>query len=340
MLTACALAQATPSAPTLKPRPSGPAAAEPTPQQETVPPDAPVITVRGYCEKPAGGSATPADCKTVVTRAEFEKMLPPNTPPANRKQMADGYLQLLAFAEKGHELGLDQGPDFDRQMHMIRMRFLAQMAFQQLQKQVGNIPESDIDAYYREHTADYKASSFDRIYVPKQKQSDLASLKPNDPDAQNKRQAAEAEMKKEADKLRERAAAGEDFNKLQQEAYDFAQQKTTATTTHTENVRKAGLPPPVAALKPGEVSAVVPEPAGFMIYKLDQLTDLPLTSVHDEIVRTLQTERIQKERESIENAAKASTTFDETYFATPARPSLKTPAQGSTTPAPNPGKKE
>jgi hypothetical protein len=340
ILAVSAQPQAPSSTPTLKPRPTSPAAAAPAPEQSTVPPDAPVITVRGYCDKPAGGSATPSDCKTVVTRAEFEKMLPPNTPPANRKRMADGYLQLLAFAEKGHELGLDQGSDFDQQMHLVRMKILAQLAFQQMQKAAANIPESEIEAYYRDHAAEYKAATFDRIYVPKQKQSDLAALKPNDPDAQKKREASEAEMKKEADKLRERAAAGEDFAKLQQEAYDFAGQKITAANTKTESVRKSGLPAAVSALKPSELSQVVNEPAGFMVYRLDELKDLPLASVRDEIARVLQNERMQKERESLENAAKASTTLDESYFATPAPPSLKKPGEVSTAPAPNPDKKE
>jgi hypothetical protein len=339
-MVGAAQAQATPSTPALKPRPAAPAppaaAAE---TSSTVPPNTPVITVRGYCDKPAGGNATPSDCKTVVTRAEFEKMLPPNTPPANRRRLVDSYLQLLALAEKGHELGLDQGSDFDQQMHMVRLNVLARMALQQMQKEAGNVPESEIEAYYHQHAADYKAASFDRIYVPKQKQSDVAGLKPSDPDAQKKREASEAEMKKEAEKLRERAAAGEDFGKLQQEAYDFAGQKMTAANTKSDDVRKPGLPAAVADLKPGEVSAVVNEPAGFMVYKLEEFKDLPLASVHDEIARALQNDRLQKERESLENAAKASTTLDETYFATPAPPTLRNPGEGSTPPAPNPGKK-
>src|SRR5690349_6343936 len=120
LLAGAAQAQATSPTPALKSRPeAAPPPAATT--NSTVSPDTPVITVRGYCEKPVGGSAAPSDCKTVVTRSEFEKMVPPNTPPANRKRVVDSYLQLLAFAEKGHELGLDQGADFDQQMRMIRM---------------------------------------------------------------------------------------------------------------------------------------------------------------------------------------------------------------------------
>jgi hypothetical protein len=335
LLAGAAQAQATSPTPALKSRPeAAPPPAATT--NSTVSPDTPVITVRGYCEKPVGGSAAPSDCKTVVTRSEFEKMVPPNTPPANRKRVVDSYLQLLAFAEKGHELGLDQGADFDQQMRMIRLNLLARLAFQQMRKDVGNVSDSEIEDYYHQHAADFRAFSYDRIYVPKQKVSDIAALKPNDPDATKKREASETQMKQAADKLRERALAGEDFTKLQQAAYDLAENKATASSTKIENVRKANLPATVIDLKKGEVSPVVSEQGGFMIYKADDIKDLPLSGVRDEITGLLQSEKLNKERESLENAAKANTVLDESYFATPAPPSLQKPGE---TPAPAPGKK-
>src|SRR3954463_322111 len=43
----------------------------PAPKKE-IPPDAPVITVKGVCPSP---TQNPADCKTVVTRAQFETLV-------------------------------------------------------------------------------------------------------------------------------------------------------------------------------------------------------------------------------------------------------------------------
>jgi hypothetical protein len=70
-------------------------------------------------------------------------------------------------------------------------------------------------------------------------------------------------MKEEADKLRARAVAGEDFTKLQQEAYNFAGQNLKATATRVDNVAKAHFPPSDASvfdLKVGEVSPVLNNP--------------------------------------------------------------------------------
>ena len=122
--------------------------------------------------------------------------------------------------------------------------------------------------------------------MPKQKAIESSALKPNDPELQKKREASEAEMKEEADKLRARAAAGEDVTKLQQEAYDFAGLKQKAQSTRMENQRKSGIPPADASifeLKAGDVSQVFNDPAGFMIYKIVEVKDLPVASVHDEI---------------------------------------------------------
>src|SRR5439155_24211655 len=140
------------------------------------------------------------------------------------------------------ELGLDQGPDFDEQMYLQRLQILAREAQQKIQKDAANIPDSEISDYYQKHAADYKTISFERIYIPKQKQIDATGEKPNDPDLQKKREASEPEMTAEAGKLRERAAAGEDFAKLQQEAYDFAGSKMKATNVKMESMRKSSIP--------------------------------------------------------------------------------------------------
>jgi PPIC-type PPIASE domain len=147
-------------------------------------------------------------------------------------------------------------------------------------------------------------------------------------------------MKQEADKLRTRAAAGEDIAKLQQEAYDFADYKLKAPNPRMDKVRKASIPPAdvsIFELKKGEVSQVFNDPAGFMVYKVEAVEDLPIASVREEIARTLQTEKTKNAFDSLQNSAK--TTLDESYFATPAPPSLKNPGEAPTAENPAPGKK-
>ena len=306
----------------------------------TVAPDAPVITIKGLCERPPNSTATPSDCSTVITRAEFEKILAavqsPNMAPAQKKNLAEKYVTALLLAEKAHELGLDQGPEFDEQMYLARLQLLDRQAAVRLQRDAANIPDSEISDYYQQHVADYKAISFERIFVPKQKQGDAAGQKPaagSDPD-----KASEAEMKTEADKLRTRAISGEDFAKLQQEAYDFAGSKMKATNVKMEKIRRTGIPATDASvfdLKNGEVSQVFSDQTGYRIYKVVEITDVALPTVHDEIARTLQGEKMKSSLDSLQKSATA--TYENRYFAAPPAPSLKTPAPAAS-PHPAPGK--
>ena len=302
-------------------------------------PDAPVITIQGLCERLAGSSATPSDCKTVLTRADFEKFLrTPNTPAAQKKMLADQLVPALVLQEKAHEDGLDHSPDFEKSMSIARLTILRGLELQELQKQSSKVSDTEIEDYYKQHINDYKAVSFEKLYVPKQKFVETSAVKPNDPDAEKKREASEAEMKAEADKLRAKATAGADFNKLQQEAYDFAGLKQTAQSTRMENQRKSQVLAADSAifeLKAGDVSQVFNDPAGFMVYKIVEFKDLPVASVHDEIARTLQAEKMKSAMDSLTNSVK--TTLDESYFGASApganAPTLRKPGE---TPAQNP----
>jgi hypothetical protein len=341
MLATTALGQTTKPAPTLKPRPSE--------SNELIPgsnvaPDAPVITIQGLCERPPNSNAAPVDCSTVITRADFEKLVSavqPNMPAANRKPFATRYVTILLLAEKAHEMGLDKTPEFDEQMYIARLQLLARQAGEKMQRDAANVPDSQISDYYQQHANDYKTISFERIYLPKQKQVETDG-KPNELHPAKADDASEAQMKDEADKLRARAAAGEDPTKLQQEANDFAGNKTKVTNVKVENMRKTSIPPTDAAifdLKAGEVSQVFSDATGYRIYKVTEIKELPLASVHDEIARAIQGQNMKSEFESVENSAK--TTYDSSYFSAPAAPSLRNPGE---TPAPQsktppPGKK-
>jgi hypothetical protein len=339
ILATAAIGQTTKPAPTLKPRPSE--------SNELIPgsnlaPDAPVITIQGLCERPPNSNATPVDCSTVVTRADFEKLVnavQPNMPAANRKPFATRYVTILLLAEKAHEMGLDKSPEFDEQMYIARLQLLARQAGEKMQRDAASVPDSEISDYYQQHASDYKTISFDRIFVPRQKQSATPA---NELNATKGSNASEAEMKTEAEKLRARAAAGEDPTKLQQEANDFAGNKTTVTNVKLENMRKTSIPASdsgIFDLKAGEVSQVFSDATGYRIYKVTEVKDLPLASVHDEIARALQGQKMKNAYDSLQNSAK--TTFDNSYFSTPAAPSLRnpgeTPAPQGTTPPP--GKK-
>ena len=306
-------------------------------------PDTPVITVQGVCDKQSAA----ADCKTVITRAEWEKLisaLQPNMPKSAQKQLAARYVQAVILANKAHEMALDKGPVYEEQMYLARLQLLARMAGEQIQKDASKVSDADIENYYRQHSGEFKTISYDKIHVPKQKQGTTPSSATG-PDAEKKRQAAEAEMKAEAEKLRARAAAGEDFTKLQQEAYDFAGTKLTASNTRVDKVKKTAMLPNDASifdLKKGEVSPVITDPQGFMIYKVEDTQDQPLADVKEEVSRAAQQEKLKSASEEIQKAATQNTTYDDAYFAAPPPPTLKKPGEPAATPAPTappPGQK-
>jgi hypothetical protein len=313
--------------------------------EQKISPDTPVITVNGVCDQGAGAT----DCKTVVTRAEFEKIvnaLQPNMPKQQQKALANQYAMALLLAGKAHEQGLDKGPEFEEQLQLQKLQLLARLGQEGLQKQAAQVSDSDIDGYYKQHISEFQTISYDRLYIPKQKQTDTATTKPNGADAQKQREASEAAMKDEADKLRARAVAGEDFTKLQQEAYDFAGQKLKATTTRVDNVARAHFPPSDASvfdLKVGEVSPVLNDPQAYMIYKIEAKKDQPLEEVKPEISRLLQQQKVQQSIQDVRKAATEKTTYDDAYFAVPAPPTLRNPGEpvpsAPSTGAQQPGKK-
>ncbi len=317
----------------------------------TVAPDAAVITVQGMCEKSAGSSA--ADCKTVITRAEFEKAMnavQPNMPDAAKKQFANRYVVALYLAEKAHELGLDQGPDFDEKMYLAKLQILASLGSTHVHQEAAKVTDTEVETSYHEHISDYQTISYERLYVPKQKKVDSATQTANDPDLQKKREASQADMKAEADKLRARAATGEDFSKLQQEAYDFGgYAQIKASSSRVDKTRKGGIPPAddsIFELKVGDVSQVFADSAGFVIYKIEAIEDVPMAAVHDEISRKLASDRERGAIESLQNSIK----LDNAYFAppvampTPAPPTMRNPGEAAPAPTPSaptsdPGKK-
>src|SRR5579864_1587551 len=103
--------------------PKAPAA--PVDSSAAVPPDAPVLTIKGVCpatpkapaaktaagKETAAGAKTPAesasktpaaDCKTVITKAEFEKIangLSPNMTPQLKHQLASVLPRLMAMSQ-------------------------------------------------------------------------------------------------------------------------------------------------------------------------------------------------------------------------------------------------
>ncbi len=347
------------------------APAEQVDTSASVAPDAAVITIIGVCSSEsqtmakAPAAETPAaDCKTVITKAEFEKLihnLTPNVTPQTKKQLAGMLPRLMAMSSEAKKKGMDQTPQFEDRVKFNKMQILAQELQQSIQEEGANVPPEEIEKYYQEHANDFEQFNLDRLFVPRTKQPDAEAKDDDDKDEKlteeskkakeakekAKADAAELAMTKLAESLRVRAAAGEDIAKLQKEAFEAAGMKIASPNVNLPSVRRTALQAAHAAvfdLKPGEVSQVINDAGGHYIYKMNSKSGLPLDQAKNEIHGKLQNDRTREMLDKVNNSFKVET--NDTYFgpggagaaqpARPPRPRLPPPGQPQTPPPAQP----
>ncbi len=312
--------------------------APPLPQQsfnpDSVAPNAPVVTIQGVCPKTTT-SAKSDSCQTVITKEQFNRMLSGMnlaaqiSNPAAMRTFAESYAQLLALASEGEKAGAENDPRFQELMRVARVRALADTYRHSLEEKFSNPPQEEIEAYYKENIAKYDSFKVERIIIP--------SINTN------RTPAARAEYQKKfqqmANDIHDRAARGEETQKLQDEVYKTLS-LPSPPKTDLGMKRKGGLPAGIEkdllALKPGEVTRLENEMSGLNIYKLRSRDTIPLEYVKAEIVRDLH-------QKNMEAALKAVTgnihpEFNEQFFGPTGRtggPILRNPpSSGAISPQP------
>lgn len=280
--------------------------------------DAPLITISGLCDNPSADKTAASNCQTVITQAQFEKLvaaLQTKMSIKARREFAETYANALVMAKKAEQMGLDKGANYEEQMKFARIQILSNQFKKTIQEKVSQISDKDIEDYYHNNQARFEKAEMDRIYVPRTRQQPAASdKKPGDAGGLGGSQEMEQTMKEEADNLHARAVAGEEFAKLQADAYRVAGIKSAAPTTSIA-VRRVSLPPSQASvmdLNPGEISMVLADPSAFVIYKVKSKDMLPLDQAREEIKVTLRAQHMQDEMRVIEDAA--TPTIDLSYF--------------------------
>jgi hypothetical protein len=352
-----------PPAPSRPPLASAARPVSPTAPEDAadIAPTAAVLTIDGVCAaqpkaaakattvKPASAKAATADCKTVITKAEFEKLANALAPPAPardekvegakspkvkevnpqvKRQLANVLPRSLAMSEAARKKGLENSAQYAQMLKFYKMQILAQLLQRQIQAEAEKISDADIQSYYKAHADNFEQFTVDRLFVPRNRQAQ-PDLKDEDKgeklteEQQKAKQEAEKakaaegeqEMDKLADDLRARAAAGEDFTKLQKEAFTAAGMKIDSPTVNLPKLRRSGLPAAHAAifdLKVGEVSQVINDAGGHYIYKVEAKDQLPLDQVKEEIHSKLQNDRMREMMEKVNTSYKVET--NEAYF--------------------------
>jgi hypothetical protein len=302
----------------------------------SVGPDDAIITVNDFCPH---GPRPDGSCKTIITRAQFEKLteaLQPGMTLPMRLKVANAYAEMMRMADIAEKRGLDKTPAFAEEMRYARMQLLSQDLTRILQEEANSITDAEVEDYYKKNESSFEEATVARIFIPHTKQlarsgekheTSSADASVVTPAADQKmpvahqdepeRQADEAAMAKIAADLRARAANGEDPDRLQTEAYAAAGVPGITANTRTEKVRRNTLPPQhesVLDLKPGEVSQVFSDPGGaHFIYKMISKHVLTLQEAEPEIRSQISTEHFRDSMKPFQgNAA-----FSDAYFNPP-----------------------
>jgi len=330
LLAGFAWAQTPPAKPDSVPSDKG--AAAPAAQAATVAPDAAVITIQGMCDN---SDKSAADCKTVITRTQFEHLVDtvaPKLPPPARKQFANRYARALIMSREAEKEGLDKTPRFQEMVELTRLQLLQQALGQSIQEKAADISDKDIDDYYKANQPVYEEFQLLKVYVPRNKEPLPGSPKLSEAAQKKRDEVNQAAMKKLAESIRTRLAAGGDADALQKEAYATAHFKMAPPTTKLDHMRRNMLPPSQASvfeLKPGEVSLVLDDESGFLIFKMVGEDELPLDKVHDEIRNQIRTKRMEEGMQAAEKSATLE--LNEAYFGVPQMapmPGMKMPMGG------------
>jgi len=365
-ICAIAIAQAAPNsaksvAPSAGPIQSAPPAAAQI--KSNVPANASVITINGVCDVALNGlpkaappppaaakdnagatsSGSPSDCKTQITRAEFEKVMKIAPPGSNPRRSATIYAQLVTAANEGVKLGADKDPDFSEQLAFMRLQLLAQNAQRKIQAEASNVSDADVKAYYDKNSAAFEEVTLTRIFIPRNP-TEASSSQPSAPESKTVAQPA-PDPKAIADNARQQLASGGDPEKIQKTVYEQLKSTTQPPATKFGARRRGALPPAqeqkVFSLKAGEISDAIGDTAGYVIYKVDAKQQLSLDQVKDQIKQRLAQQRMADAQQKIMEASKAD--YNDSYFGAeasaprPAAPSLKPKADSAPNASPATG---
>lgn len=315
LASACALAQVkTPqAAPTATPQTSPntptPVMMQPVFHPENVGPDTVVIEIQGVCAGLGDGVVKKAPCVTRITKNQFQTMMSatniamPTT--AAQRSFAESYIQLLAMADAAEKAGVDKDPQFLEQMKLVRMRTIADFYKRVLETRANNPSPDEIAAYYKQNSSKFEQIKIERVIIPTISGRRISGT------------AADAakKVKDLANSIRERAVNGEDMNILQADAYKTLGMPAPPPADLGSR-RRGTLPPAIEselfALKPGEVTPVEVEPAGFTIYRL-RTRDLPsMDSIRAELLHDMHQQYVSSTMKAIQDNARTNLNLD--YF--------------------------
>ena len=270
----------------------------------------PVITVEGVC---GPGAAKAGPCRTVITRAEFEDLVEavnPRMTKTERRQLAQNYGRMLALEGEAWRRGIEKKPQMQALLRYVRASALSGGAFRQVLREAGENSEAAQGEYFKANRAMYERFTLERLFIPAMKQQaqaksleQAASDDGIDPSLE--------EMKALAEKMRARAAAGEDMAALEKE---IAQQSGLPSVPQVEmnDVLRGTLPKEhnqAFELPAGAASALIADGTGYYVYKVVARKTPDFESVRQQVAVEMENQRAAAAMKNIEHVA-----INDTYF--------------------------
>jgi hypothetical protein len=273
----------------------------------------PVITAKGPCPKSAanGKTAAKAECKVTVSREEFEALvngINPKMVKGERRVLASTYGKALALSLEASRRGLDRDPRLQAQLRYSRLILLANAMSKEIYKDSMASPDEDAEKYYASHKSLFERFTFDRIFVPLEKHP-ASPLKSGSVEVASEQGSdlKQKEMKELAEQVYARAVAGEDFDKLQKEAFKVAE-IATDPNIKVEDLRRGDLSEVqnvIFDLEPGKISALLTDQTGYFIYKLMSRTVPPFEIVKPQVTVRMQNDKSAEAVHKIEKLSEA-----------------------------------
>lgn len=284
------------------PQPAGPMApATPPDPGANLSSDTPVITLNNVC-----APGTTGDCKTVITKGEFEKLMAAATAKASltqaeRKQIVQPFAQVVVLNATAEKQGLDKQPDVETMLKVARMSTLSKALIQRQIKEAQQVTPEQMDEYYKQHQNEYEEAKIERLLIPK-----IASGQNID----------QAKAKALAERLQKQAATAKGLDELEKQAYTELGLKQQPPPVDMGVHRRNQLPPAhqeaVFALSPGQITDVLEDPNAFYVYRVDTKTTVPEANLTNEIKNAIAQKKYGDHMRSIFNSVDA--TLNPDYF--------------------------
>lgn len=248
-------------------------------------------------------------------------LLGPNMAPGQVRQFATRYAQTLVISAEAKKRGFDKDPEVAELMKFAQMQILEHQLTKTWQKNSEDVADRDAESFYNKNKSTLERAEILRLYIPRAPQTSETPAPPAGADKTAPPAPTAEELKQLAEALQKRAAAGEDFDKLQKEAYALTQNKSTPPPTKLSRFAKESLPQAhrsVWDLKPGEVSSVLEEGPAYFVYKMVSKETPSFDKVKDEIRNGMKAQAMREWSDAVLKAKPVE--FNDAFFPPPGPP--------------------